>query len=306
MTLHVVSVGINLLEALAKPAKFTPCEAAVRGRAGDMRDLLAFGLDSAAASSQLADWFSPSGTTPPRLLTLLDEVRPALWPAGVSAELQTLDATGASRPLADHDIAVLVASDTTEGLLAAMWNALALARVPARVRYLGRPEQRLPHPPPPGSVVIVRVPGMQVGTDSGFREAMRGLGALGRMLLDYLPSVEDCRFHLSGGFKAGIPYLIALAEAMRSEHRSKITAWVQHETTQGAAIRLPLRTLRASVARHELGLFGPDGRSRVASLGDGVLDGYAYERQADGTFCLTAFGEGLRAFFGTTPGEVRG
>jgi CRISPR-associated protein (Cas_APE2256). len=239
------------------------------------------------------------------MLSLLGEVQPAKWPAGVSAELQTLDATPAfRRPLTGHDVAVLIASDTAEGLLAAVWNAFALVREPTQVCYLDRPEQRLAKPPTPGSAVIVRVPGMQVGTEEGFREAMRGLGTLGRTLLDYLPPLEDCRFHLSGGFKAAIPYLVALAEAMRSEHRSKITAWVQHETTQGNPIRLPLRTLRRTVAQSELAPFGPDGRSHMSSLGDGILDGYAYERQTDGTFRLTAFGEGLKAFFGIPPAAI--
>ncbi|MGJ3558960.1 hypothetical protein ACR6C2_08250 [Streptomyces sp. INA 01156] len=90
---------------------------------------------------------------------------PGLWPARISAELDTLKRAPGSWPLRPPtdthpgDIAVLLATDTVEGLTAALWNALALtAGDLSRVEYLQEPDQtpatardRIP-------VLIVRVP----------------------------------------------------------------------------------------------------------------------------------------------------
>ena len=52
--------------------------------------------------------------------------------------------------------------------------------------------------------------------ETGFRRAMAGLGLLARRIFEsgQLVKGEEFRFYLSGGFKAAIPYLIGLAEAV--------------------------------------------------------------------------------------------
>jgi len=256
-----------------------------------------------AAASQLAGWFPPSGFPPQPLRDLVDEVRPQHWSEKVTAELQTLHALGALRPLPAQDIAVLVASDTTDGLTAALWNALALTGNPDLVRFLPDPES--PLAPPAGGVLIARIPGLEVSSDSGFRRAMRNLGALGRNLLfSHCPGEdEEFRFCLSGGYKATIPYLIGMAEAMRSSH-SRVTAHIQHESTVDSAIRLPLRVLPAEHVRRELDGFDVDGCATAVPY-DRILEGYAYERDNLG-YRLTGFGEGLRILVGDAPRAVTG
>jgi hypothetical protein len=113
---------------------------------------------------------------------------------------------------------------------------------------------------------------------------------------------EPFRFYLSGGFKAAIPYLIGLAEGLRSlDPEREVSAYVLHDTTRSAPIRVPLRRLLPQVIRAHLAGFDPDGtRSDRPSGTAALLEGYAFER--DGRrWRLTAFGEGLRALFGPGP-----
>jgi hypothetical protein len=160
-------------------------------------------------------------------------------------------------------------------------------------------------------VVMARVPGMDAGDEGGFRRAMGGLGTLARDVLrsGELAKGEPFRFYLSGGFKAAIPYLIGLAEGLRSLGQQPgvmsaphpVTAFVLHETAGKGEppIRLPLRRLIATQVEQELSRFDVSGvRDGVPS--PALLDGYAYE--VEGKQCtLTAFGEGLRALFGVGP-----
>ena len=152
---------------------------------------------------------------------------------------------------------------------------------------------------------------------------MGGLGQLALRILRVREAQkgEEFRFYLSGGFKAAIPYLIGLAEAVRSIDQTRlrslgvehlmpddgpfpVQAFVLHETAGHAAppIRLPLRRLIAAAVRQELTGFDERGR-RSGRPGSGLLEGYAYEasgRPRNEIYELTAFGEGLRALFGVT------
>src|SRR5213079_381353 len=105
-------------------------------------------------------------------------------------------------------------------LIGALWNALALTGGDLRrVRYLSQPTTALGDPGRVrGHALMVRVTGMDAGNEPGFRKAMGGLGhlgchLLGREELGYDPPhprvtgvAEEFRVHLSGGFKAAIPY----------------------------------------------------------------------------------------------------
>ena len=255
-------------------------------------------------------------------------VRPDRWPPDMSAEIDTFGRVpGAGIPLRDKDIAILICSDTPRGLLAGVWNALALTDADlSRIRY--QPEPGPLRDKLRGRALVVRVPGMDAGDEPGFRQAMSSLGLLARHVFEsgQLVKEEEFRFYLSGGFKAAIPYLIGLAEAVRSIDRSRLRqlgverlmpddgrypaeAFVLHDTAgpDASPIRLPLRRLDAEAVRYELSDFDRHGVRR--SKPDGaLLDGYAYEvkgRPGKQTWELTAFGEGLRALFGV-PAEVPG
>jgi hypothetical protein len=144
----------------------------------------------------------------------------------VSGELKTLARIpGTGYPLSRADTAVLACSDTSGGLLAGRWNAIALTGGDlSRVRYLGCPDA--PLGPVRGHALVVRVPGLDAGEEDGFRRAMGGLGTLGRNLLQSgeLRRGEPILFCLTGGYKATMPYLIGLAEGLRAAIRCSTRA----------------------------------------------------------------------------------
>lgn len=311
MTVHFISVGVSLLDSLDAARQRTSLKPeliqAIRDR--KPQSLLADqGIRTEdAASAWLADATSPPGSASRdedavRLLSDVSaDVHPEVWPSAFSAELDTFArASGPGHRLLGDDVAVLISSDTVAGLTAGLWNAAALTGADlGRIRYLAVPSE------PPGALrgqaVLVRVCGLDAGDNAGFDEAMEGLGQLGRNLLDAheIKAEEPFRFYLSGGFKAAIPYLIGLAEGLRSvDPRRDVSAWVLHDTTRSPAIRLPLRRFIAGTVREQLRGF-TDGTRSDKPGGPPVLEGYAYDQDPGGKICrLTPFGNGLRSLFG--------
>ena len=193
MTVHVISVGLSMLDSLGDPP----------GKLAGEPDLIALidryeplGLlpgdsDRGAASEWLARALAPDGepgrnaADADRLRKVSAAVQPNRWPRHMSAEVETFSRVpGTGFPLRADDIAILICSDTPLGLLAGVWNALALTDGHLdRVRYLPDPGSTL------GSVrgraVLVRVPGMDAGSPEGFRRAMGGLGLLARHVFQY-------------------------------------------------------------------------------------------------------------------------
>jgi hypothetical protein len=141
---------------------------------------------------------------------------------------------------------------------------------------------------------------MDVGNQAGFVKAMGWMGTLAKGLLDQPHRAgEPLACQLSGGYKAAIPYLIGLAEWIRSAGwDGEVEAFVQHETTTGPPIRLPLRQIPAETVRLELGQ-GWDQHDRRTGRPPGLLAGYAYAyNEGRRAWELTPFGVGLRAVFG--------
>lgn len=346
MTVHLISVGLSIRDALkdrdtrlrklgdkpeliaaigrAEPWNLLVNEAGISDppRDGDRKVADAWMAEALTGSD-------PAKTG--RLSEVAAAIRPQDWPLDMSAELETfaLAARVEKFSLDAGDIAVFICSDTPPGLLAGVWNALGLTRGELfRVRYAGKPGN-LPGDLR-GHAVLVRITGMDAGSSAGFGEAMDGLGLLARELFvkGKLRRAEEFRFYLSGGFKAAIPYLIGLAEAVHSVDKQclddihvadlmpkdglpyPVTAWVLHDTAgtraSGGAlippIRLPLRRLIAESVREELTGYDDTTRRRTGKPVTPLLEGYAYEVAPDGRTCeLTPFGVGLRALFGMTP-----
>jgi hypothetical protein len=315
MTVHIISIGLSVLEVLAHPR--TPRNQPKLGGDADLITDIAesrphqllkdAGLESSTdACAWLAGALAPTGdpaSNPAAAAALIGartQARPQLWPSGISAELSTFAQTlgvGQAR-LGATDTAVLVVSDTLDGMLAATWNALALAGGNLnRIHLLSDPERFQQMPGPAGRVLLARIPGMDTGTQTGFHVAMRGLGLLGRAL--YHHSDRDFEFHLSGGFKASIPYLIGMAEGLRSlAEVRQVQAWVLHEPLQGTArpIKIPLRRAVPEDVLYELAGFDSS-RRRTDIPDENLLEGYAYDTREDGQH-LTPFGSGLLALFG--------
>jgi len=315
VTVHVISVGKSLTDCMETPdqcraLKGKPDLAEQIRTASPHRLVEEFGKKTGHdASAWLAKALAPEddpnrdARTADRVTGICAAISPRLWPGGISAEFDTFDrASGSGRLLNRKDIALLVSSDTAEGLVAGVWNATALTGGDlARVRYLADPDDS-----PTGlrgRAAVVRVPFLDAGDEAGFRQAMRGLGHLGRNLLAHggIDAREPFRFYLSGGFKAAIPYLIGLAEGIRSLDPDRdVAAYVLHDTTRAGAIGLPLRWLIKEKVTGELTGFGTDGTRRDSPPAPRFLEGYAYDKDGR-TWRLTAFGAGLRALFGLDP-----
>jgi hypothetical protein len=335
MTVHLISVGVSVLRKLRDPSAELPDgnESLIDaiGRCDPKPGEL---LDPRATTRQEAsDWLAKTladHDSAARFLDVVKAVRLSNWPLSMSAELETFAKGQPSGKfaLAGSDIAVLICSDTPDGLLAALWNAVALVGGDlSRVRYI--PDaSRVSDPSRTlgdvrGRTVLVRVTGMDAGT-SGFRDAMGGLGLLARHLFasGTLKEPEEFRFNLSGGFKATIPYLIGMAEAVRSIDATclsdigpvhlmpkagpyPVTAYMEHDTAgqDASPIPLPLRRLPAGTIRKELSGYAKDKSGdwvRTTVPSPALLDGYAYDIK--GNRCvLTAFGAGLSALFGSSP-----
>lgn len=334
MTVHLISVGLSMLDALRDPG----------AKLGDEPDLITMidryrpheMLTADMGREEASEWLAGALAAPgepgheaaeaDRLREVSAAVRPEKWPRAISAEVETFDRVEDTPfPLPDRDMAILICSDTPLGLLAGVWNALALTDGDlTRVRYLAEPG--VPLTSARGRAMLVRVRGMDAGSPKGFVQAMGGLGLLARHVFRYgqLAKAEEFRFYLSGGFKAAIPYLIGLAEAVRSIDEDvlralhaenavpdqwpyPVQAFVLHETAgRGApSIRLPLRMLVAEAVREELAVFRANGRF-CGELPRDLLYGYAYELAGAGEYEITAFGAGLRALFGFGPESFTG
>jgi hypothetical protein len=311
VTVHFVSVGVSLLDSLDAPRQRTSLQPGLIQAIRDRRPQSLIAEQGHKTGNAASKWLtgvtSPQGS-PSRdegaaglLSGVCADVHPELWPSALSAELDTFArAAGPGHRLRRGDVAVLISSDTVAGLTAGLWNAAALTAADlSRISYLPVPGE------PPGALrghaVLVRVPGLDAGDTTGFGEAMEGLGRLGRNLLDAheISTEESLRFYLSGGFKAAIPYLIGLAEGLWSvDPRRDVSAWVLHDTTRSAAIRLPLRRFIAGTVKEQLEGF-TDGTRPGKPGGPPVLEGYAYEQDPGGkSWRLTPFGKGLRSLFG--------
>lgn len=309
MTIHVISVGRSILESLELPSQLVE-DGASQSDIKSVVDATPQGLTSPNTQDVrrwLGTTFGSDTITEPWLVDDVIPRRPHFWESSASAEVQTFESTrdnaGASRIIPAQHTAVLIATDTSDGLRAALWNAVILSGAEVdRIRYLDEPGS--PVDCPRGAVMIVRVPGLDASSTDEFAAAMRHLGALGRFLHTRVRERgEEFRFYLSGGFKAAIPYLISLAEGMRSFGDSgPVNAYVLHETAAGQRpVALPLR--RFHEAKAELAPFDEAGwAEEPGGIGCPLL-GYAYERRAGGRFELTAFGHGLRTLFGHPDGR---
>ena len=315
VTVHVISVGLSVLRSLEDEDKLTEL--------GQKRDLITAIrqakpqdlLKEAAADKTgdaASDWLASVLARPDdplrdqqaaeRLAAATAAIKPDQWHRRISAELGTFAAVqGGAIQLRKSDTAVLVCTDTAEDLLAGLWNATALTGgVLSRIRYLAAPAAQLGKVR--GAVLLTRIKQLDASSDSGFATAMRGLGTLGRGLLDAedIGQKDPFSFYLSGGYKAAIPYLIGLAEGVRSAGGDRaVDAYVLHESSEkDKAIRLPLRRVIPESVSGELSDFNDHtGICDTKIPEPRVLEGYAYEREGKKRFKLTPFGEGLRALF---------
>lgn len=157
--------------------------------------------------------------------------------AASSAELQSLfsvtetgnDTEGADPArfarVTSEDHVVLIASDTPEGLESALCVAAAIHRVTlcvdrdsnvgARWTFISDPGAGVPELDRDG-ITIIRVPGLRASERARFIKCMEALGSLfGKIHTRALGTVDTAVVHLTGGYKASIPFLVTFAEGMK-------------------------------------------------------------------------------------------
>ncbi|WP_017559364.1 hypothetical protein [Nocardiopsis baichengensis] len=349
--IHILPVGVSLRENLAKAdpdpdrreSLLTREDRGVVRALVDPREKDPFSLRSrlypnsddkeqarAEVSTALND---PAGSG---LEDQVKRFRPDLWTQRISAEMTAITRFAEGKPkrqglfktrtatkLRRGDTAVLAGTDTAAGLISALWNGLALADGDARRVGLLDVKSGARTGAQDAAVLIAPVPGLDASSAEEFTDAMSHLGVLGKRLIrEVCGAGGDYVFHLSGGYKAALPYFIGLAEGMRGltdmadeEHPlglvSSVQAHILHEETAEKLISVPLRRLAWQTVRAELANVDKDkpraaGRRRTMRPGNGhgTLYGYAYESttgRPQENLYLTPFGEGLLELIGVVP-----
>jgi hypothetical protein len=262
MAVFVLPCGLSILDAIrtghdggdggdggAAPKGFGPPR---RGAALELRLRVWAGRRRLREDpSQLTYWLADDAT---RVLTIpvsRGGVELAAWGPRkhLSAELGSLHAGNVVPVFRDADRVVLLASDTDEGILAALLNTTLLERgadywpeppdlrggdwAPA-VTGLCSPGVGVP-------VSIVRIPGLVPKHSDEFA------AAAGRVAMALIWAAQQPQaaggvvFHLAGGYKATIPFLVPLAEYVHAYLApTPLTVWCKH-LSGDEAIAVPLR-----------------------------------------------------------------
>jgi hypothetical protein len=331
MTIYLVPTGLSVLDNLAKETGEPDWDVAPVDPGWVVEQLTALAKTRAFAADP-AD--AVSATWRREFTGVAGDLDIARWGPSVSAETSTLAArrrasTGspASALLDPDDTAVLLASQTTAGMCAALIVATALAGGdPGRVHVAETPTVPTAtatasraaagrYPLWPGQVTVVRIHGLAPDGDNGFNVAAFGIGDVMRAVRGAaasLPAGErrHVDVQLTGGYKAVLLHTMALAEILRSvadPDGTEVTACYLFEQPASrpdagppVATDIGLRRFSAtfcttaaralsSVYRH------PDRRPQSDDL-----DGVAWETR-HGQRRLNAFGHGYLALLGLQP-----
>lgn len=286
LIVHLVSVGLSLLDEIESPeSPLTARDALLHAAVGPRREL---------------DWarLGPAGM--PRLSTTAPDMA-AEWTSIASSLNDPRYAC------VDGEAYVFLATDTDQGLRAATLLSQPYQRSSAR--YLDEPLAAGRPVLEPGDVVVCRIPDLDLGTLTPTTTTWRSLGVAGRMVADTATQTARGEWHvivhLSGGYKAMIPYLMVLAEAIHSRlrdaapdaaDRPSIRAVVTHESNRDRVIDVVVRAVEgdlladlkevAAKARPSV-----DGDRFLVDAGVGEdLRGLVIERDSERTSRLTEAG----------------
>jgi hypothetical protein len=317
MSIHLVTVGNSIRDNLAAALSSDGDLVAEEGDRLQLRDAELLGLDPMdrkAIHGFLADLSTKESLRSRaekawnRLGAFGKEGRSG-WKTQISAESTSLSVDRGRVRIGPEDLIVFLSSDTSSGLLSAFWNAIHVAGSPdplSHIDFAG-----------PGSFLTSRalprvriqvITGLDLKRPDRVNEAMRNLAEFAANILEmWRPEPRrEIVIHLSGGYKATIPFLIGIAEGMRSlrDDPATVRALVVHEDSlnngTAAAVPIPLRRFKASTMRNELRSFQEAGDyvPQENLSGSDALLGYAYDATNDGKYTLTAFGHGWKALLG--------
>ena len=226
-------------------------------------------------------------------VTLADrKSRPALHakykpsPANISAEREGL--LGVPLDLADAHI-IFLSSDTLDGRSAARLNAVLWAADFGEATF----GDVIPNV----AVLVLTIKDLDPADSIKFRSGMAGLARFFRSLGERVDQGSEVVVHLSGGFKATIPYLIKLAELLQSKFAEQapppeLTARIRWE---GAAHTLPVPLQRIDLGHMWRELYSKLEPGERRLFGHGYLYPGAYGKN------LTELGEAVAAFLPGPP-----
>lgn len=212
----------------------------------------------------------------------------------VSAECSSLAQSPGSEP-GPGDKVLMLASDTAEGVLAALVNA-TLLRGPIEF-YTGPPldgrtaRRALAQGNGGLTTYIVRVEGLVPRDTTTFTAAMERVGRTLRFAAELDGSIV---FHVTGGYKATVPYLVVLTEYVKATV-GQVRAFCLHEGDGSSNPPPPVEIFLRSVdGAGDLAEMLAAEKGTLSST-EGRLRGFAYERRPDGTNGLTPLGRAIKA-----------
>lgn len=318
MTVHIIPCGRSILDGLRDPAKKPGPRTGERVKAdGSVKELrLAVQrMRECDTAEVLKEWREAMEAGPRGKLRLHQ------WKTTVCAESATLAARAGSELrdevlLPDGDSAVLLASDTDDGLLSAL---LAATRITGgdtdRVHYTATSgadqaaerDRDLPGSSA-GTVTVVLITRLGPPIHEGLSVAVRGIGDVMRAV--YERDTGDIDVHLTGGYKATLLHTLALTEVLHSrvlqETRDRhVTACYLYEDAGAdagheALTPIGLRAFQPDTLREmRCELTAVDNRNSASTK---LFEGLAWEQQPDRPPRLTDFGHGYLAVLGREGG----
>jgi hypothetical protein len=312
---HLVTVGDSILKHLEETRRQRAIERIWRSREATSRF-------SPHEPADVARLFELLATGDVNVVDTVEDMSAAAgmaeWRSTCSAETASLAAVTGRGEAGVEDAVILLSSDSGRGLLAAMWVALFMVGGVTGVARLRTLSETEPEPGAgaailtPGLVHLARLPGLDLRGPDDPSLAMERLGDIGRQLVDAVDAVEsdgdghDVVVHLSGGYKATVPYVLCLAEGLRSARlhgggRLALEAWLTHEDFVGddhapKKIPVPVRRMNWAIIQEDLRPFR-DADSTTDDRRGKTLEGLAFE-ESGGRWVLTPFGRGLRRLVG--------
>ena len=312
-TLHIVTVGTSILghlEAAGGDAD-TAWSSGLKQLFKERRDIVRAAVEPRdILVAKALDWLrgDRSDEVPQPIAhidTVLDDER---WGsrrvseyARVSAEVNGFmahvsDGSPAKLRVPDGDFVVILASDTAKGKTAAMWVAGMMSgedrwsSVTSGIDDFASGQR---------NILVSSVPQLSAATLRRFPEQ------LGKVLVRIYDAVvefgsaAEVKFHLSGGYKAALPYYLAAGEWMTVRHAGerpgpRVSAYALHEDMT-EVMALPTHRIYVKREEREFILALADG-NHAGLLNEYTLNGRAYIADREGKRQLTPYGEGLISF----------
>ncbi len=240
------------------------------------------------------------------------------WQPCVNAELSTLAKRTNRTPLVmtDSDTAVLLASQTGDGLLSALLTATYLVGGDLkRIRHSATPLASAGHGntratyglgqdpgPRQGRVCVISINNLRPSPGDQWRKAAGGIGDVMRAIREF-GREEEIEVHLTGGFKATLLHTLALAEYLKSTvaNPASVTAWSLPDTEEESdnnwddtkPEQIGLRTFHITTVdmlRFELSAIKRNEKPKTSEYA-----GVAWDTVASGRPALNGFGYGYAA-----------